>query len=127
MSAQNGHFERPPLPVASHRLDLWEPGTFVGATVVCLGGPDHECRWWCDEDTGCEQCGPGGEHRWAPVAYCRIAEWINSCGIDDTHDDNEPLPWDEDGEGQPGIRSGLIETEWTGDDYVWRYPAKVTA
>lgn len=113
----------PPLPVAQHRLDLYEEGTLTGATVVCLGDAGAECRWWCSEPgADCETCGPAGDHAWGPVPYCRIAEWINAVGVEDTCADEDRLRFDVDGDSQPGIRSGLIETEWTGDDYVWTYP-----
>ena len=127
---------------AQHRLDLSDPGTFVGARVVCLGTDADECHQWCAE--GCEEeCSgwpwipPGTEvvamapptgHRSELYAQdrpgdCRITDWINNCGHEDTYaGDEELLRWDEDGELQDGIVSGLIEVEWTGDDYVWSYP-----
>lgn len=122
----------PPLPEAQHRLDLYEPGSLTGAAVVCLGGPGNECRWWCAEPgADCEQCSPG-EHAWTPTSSCRIADWINNCGVEDTYaGDDAVLRWqdwgDEEKETQPGIHSGLIETEWTGDDYVWSYPEEQPA
>lgn len=113
---------RPPLGVAQHRLELHTEGTFCGGIVVCLGGSDNECQWWCTGD--CEQCAPG-DHPWQPIAYCRVSEWINARGLDDTYVGDPARPrWDEEHDNQPGIRSGTIETEWTGDDYVWRYPAE---
>jgi hypothetical protein len=118
---------RPPLPEAQHRLDLFEEGTLSGAAVVCLGGPGNECRWWCaDPARNCETCSPD-THPWEPIGSCRIADWINACGVDDCHADADDFPFDEEGDSQPGIRSGLIETEWTGDDYIWRYPEPATA
>jgi hypothetical protein len=123
-----------------HRLDLDEPGTFIGARVVCLGTDDDICRQWCAE--GCEEgCYGGGiipspdpgliaqaplaGHRWESIGSCRIADWINACGVEDSHVDEGAFPWDEDGNSQPGIRSGFIEEEWTGDDYVWSYAEDV--
>lgn len=111
---------------------------------VCSGGPDDECHQWCAE--GCEEQCYGGDliltgakhpinlwrpvdaHRWAPMppdgTRCRIAEWLGACGWQDTGwvddekvGDREVTPAD--------LRPGrhLIEDEWTGDDYIWRYPA----
>jgi hypothetical protein len=132
---------------AQHRLDLWKPGTFEGARVVCLGDADDICRQWCAD--GCEEecfetiipppdpgliaMAPVAGHRWGPYdGGCRVADWINNCGVEDTYaDDMDPVlfAWDDDGETQPNIRGGLIEEEWTGDDYIWSYaePAPVVA
>ena len=120
-----------------HRLDLAEPGTLRGATVVCLAPETAICRQWCTE------CSPDAEgcthepilagapinlwrdadaHRWGPYeGGCREADWINNCGVEDTHVDEGAFPWDDATDSQPGIVSGYIAIDWTGDDYVWSY------
>lgn len=126
---------------AEHRIELYEEGTLTGARVVCLGADDDECHQWCGE--GCEEeCtgypwlppdtplvaqAPVVGHRAQLYNGCRIADWINGCGIEDTHVDDGAFPWDDDTDTQPDIRSGLIEVEWTGHDYVWNYPDEVPA
>lgn len=128
---------------AQHRLDLYEEGSLSGATVVCLGTDADDCHQWCGE--GCEEeCAgwpwipPGTElvaqapvvgHRAEVYPGCREADWINACGIEDTAADEDILRFDADGDGdtQPGIRSGLIEIEWTGDDYIWSYVEPVVS
>jgi hypothetical protein len=120
-----------------HRLDLASPGTFAGARVVCLGGPDDLCRQWCAE--GCEEeCyrfplpadvelvaqAPVEGHRWAPLdpPYCREAEWLNSTDpLQESAEDPDAFPFDEDGVAQLGVRSGFIDLVWDGGDYVWSY------
>lgn len=129
---------------AQHRLDLDQPGTFAFARVVCLGGPDDICQQWCAE--GCEEecygedvvyppvelivMAPVAGHRWEPMdpPSCRVADWINNCGIADTYAGDEAvLAWDDETDSQPKIRSGLIAEEWTGDDYVWDYAEEAPA
>jgi hypothetical protein len=124
-----------------HRIDLAEPGTFDGARAVCLGTDDDRCRQWCAE--GCEEACSGRRiipppapeliaqapvegHRWEPIGSCRVAEWIDAAGLEDTCADDDALAWDKAMETQPGIRSGFIEEEWTGDDYVWSYADQAT-
>lgn len=122
-----------------HRVDLFEEGTLAGARAVCLAPDTAACRQWCAE--GCEEyCSadeillsgvdvelvaqaPLAGHRWAPIGSCREADWINACGVEDCCADDEALRFDVDGDGvlRPAVRSGYIETEWTGDDYVWSY------
>lgn len=123
---------------AAHRLDLFEAGTLTGARVVCLGTDADICRQWCAE--GCEE-GCYGEpilwpwpedlpvaqapldgHRWKPYEDgCRIAEWLNAGDLSDTCADEDRLRFCADGCCQPGIRSGLIDVSWDGDDYLWEW------
>jgi hypothetical protein len=122
---------------AQHRLDLAEPGTFMGARVICLGGPADMCQQWCAE--GCEeQCyetpilsgaqielvaqAPIDGHRWEPTGSCGIADWLDAGDLAETYTgDDDIWQWDDDGETQPGIRSGLIDVSWDGEDYLWDY------
>lgn len=122
MTALEDYLKRPLLGVAKHRLDLYEEGSFSGARVVCLGASYSECQWWCaDRDRDCQECSPD-DHPWEYIGSCRIADWINGAGLDETYaGDPKRLVFDEEGEKQPGIVSGLIQTAWTGSDYVWRF------
>lgn len=119
---------------ALHRLDLFEAGSFSGAVVVCLAPDTDLCRQWCAE--GCEegcwhtpitaadelvaQATVDG-HRWEPIGSCRMADWINAVGVEELLADPDGFPFDEDGDRQIGVRSGLIDIEWNDDDYVWSY------
>jgi hypothetical protein len=114
---------------------------------VCTGSPEEVCRQWCAE--GCEEAcygepirlwphdeelvaqAPPAGHRWEPYSKdgtsCRIVDWLDAVGWEETG-------WVDDGNGDREVtvvdlRPGRhrIEEEWTGDDYIWRYPAEVTA
>jgi hypothetical protein len=101
--------------------DLWV------VRIVCHAAEDAICRCWCAE--GCEETcygsriyvaaeppelvaqAPTEGHRWAPIGSCRIVDWLEACGAEDSHDEEEPL--------RPGTHP--IEADWDGDMYVWRY------
>lgn len=99
------------------------------ATVVrftCSAPAGSLCRSWCVECE--EECSatpilreveqvaqaPLDGHRYEPVPYCRVVEWLGAGDAGDReelHADDEPL--------RPGARP--IEEEWDGDGYLWRY------
>lgn len=97
---------------------------YASVRFVCTGGPEDRCRQWCAD--GCEEsCSAWreGGHRWADTGSCREMDWLDAVGWQDSGWVDEP-----DGEREVAatdLRPGrhLIETEWTGDDYIWRYPA----
>lgn len=125
-------------------VELYEDGDGAFVRFVCTGTDNNECHQWCAQ--GCEeQClGEGiilaGDHpvdlwrsprahRWAPhpragESICRVMEWLGAVGWQDSG-------WVDDdkvGEREVTVRDlrdgrHLIETEWTSDDYIWRYPA----
>lgn len=124
------------MPTHLHHLTLALPGTFAGATVTCLADDTALCRRWCIE--GCEEaCGhtplpvdaelvamaPLDGHRWGPTGSCSAADWINACGVEDSHVDGDGFPFDDDGGDQVGVRSGPVDVSWNGDDYVWAHAA----
>lgn len=111
---------------------------------VCTGGAEDICRQWC---VSCEESctgtpvltpaeveligqAPTDQHQWAPYTVsgstsCRIVDWLEAVGWQDSGWVDEP---DNGGEREvtaADLRSGrhLIEEEWTGEDYIWRYPA----
>jgi hypothetical protein len=110
-------------------VDLTDPD-WPTVTFVCTGGPDDHCRQWCAE--GCEEyClsfykdPDEGGHRWADTGSCREMDWLDAVGWQDSGWVDEP---DKGGEREvttADLRPGChrIVTEWTGDDYIWRYPA----
>lgn len=134
------------MPEHFAEVELYEDGGGAFVRFVCAGDDTNVCRQWCAE--GCEeQClasdiipwpasqgAPtpvdGEAHRWQPhfragESTCRIVDWLDAVGWQDSGwvDD------DEVGEREvttADLRAGrhLIETEWTGDDYIWRYPAE---
>ncbi len=121
---------------------------YASVRFVCTGGDEDGCRQWCAD--GCEESclardivlwpdrvpvdrAPDDLHQWAPTpkigeSSCREMDWLDACGWQDSGwvDDEE-----EGGEREmeaTDLRPGRhrIEVEWTGDDYIWRYPAEVT-
>lgn len=108
-------------------VDLTDPD-WPTVTFVCTGGPVDHCRQWCAE--GCEEyCLDFRSHRWADTGSCREMGWLNAIGWQDSGWIDEP---DKGGEREittadlhPGRHR--IETEWTGDDYIWRYAAAAEA
>ena len=109
--------------------DLTDPD-WPTVRFVCTGGPEDVCRQWCAD--GCEEsCLDYRNHRWADTGSCREMDWLDAVGWEETGwripEDDEQL--DEVEMTADRLRPGrhLIETEWTGDDYIWRYPAEVPA
>lgn len=125
-------------------VELDDTGDPLVVRFVCTGGPDDRCRQWCAE--GCEEyCldpprstpadplyfPPGTVivtgHRWANTGSCREVDWVDAVGWRDSGWVNEP---DEGGEREmmtTDLRPGrhLIELDWDGDDYIWRYATPV--
>lgn len=124
-------------------VDLTDPD-WPTVRFVCTGDDADVCRQWCAE--GCEEkClgddivlwpeltageeAPDGIHRWEPTpaiggSSCREMDWLGAVGWEDsgwTEDDDQITA----AQLRPGRHR--IETEWTGDDYIWRYPAEVPA
>lgn len=119
---------------------------YASVRFVCTGGPEDECHQWCAE--GCEETCLGGAiilsgaelelvaqapalgHRWEPMppdgSSCRIVDWLDAVGWQDTGWVEEPDAGGEREVTHADLRPGLhrIEEEWTGDDYIWRYPAE---
>lgn len=122
--------------------ELDDDGTPIYVRFTCTGGPADICHQWCvscEESctgtpvlwpTATEQVAqaPSGEHQWKPMppdgSSCRITDWLDAIGWEDSG-------WTEDDDQITAeqLRPGrhLIEEEWTGDDYIWRYPTEVTA
>lgn len=129
MSAQSGHFvevtvEDEGTPDAFHTVQRF----------TCTAPAGSLCRAWCTEPDCEEAChgtphlgeveliaqAPTGLHRWEPVDYCRIVEWLGAGDAydrEELHAEDEPL--------RPGVHP--IAEEWDGDTYLWRYaePAEV--
>lgn len=132
---------------AQHYIDveLDDDGDALSTHFICTGGPDDTCRQWCaegceeycsmvhvcddDPETGCPEPCPrdGDEHRWEDTGSCREMDWLGAVGWQDSGWVDEPDAGGEREVTSTDLRSGrhLIETEWTGDDYIWRYPAQV--
>lgn len=135
-------------------VELYEDGGGAFVRFVCTGTDEDLCRQWCAE--GCEEScngglpirwtanGPGVElvaqapvdgHRWEPTprigeSSCREMDWLDAVGWQDTGWVDDPDPGV--GEREVAVRDlrdgrHRIEIEWTGDDYVWRYPAAVVS
>ena len=88
----------------------------------CSGDDTSECHQWCAE--GCEeQCLGYGTHRWTAEAYrpggCRIVDWLDATGAEDSYTGDDYAPHGQPQPFRPGRHQ--IETEWTGDEYVWSY------
>jgi hypothetical protein len=124
-------------------VDLTDPD-WPTVRFVCTGGDTDLCHQWCAE--GCEEqclarrairwspeaiCQPTADaHRWEPSprvgeSSCRIVDWLDAIGWQESGWVDEP---DDGGEREvtaADLRPGqhLIAEEWTGDDYIWRYPA----
>lgn len=99
------------------------------ARFVCTEPEGSLCRAWCVECE--EQCvarsvyvaaepldpiaqAPVEGHRFAPIASCRIVDWLGAGGsgdMEELHAEDEPL--------RPGLHP--IEEEWDGDTYLWSY------
>lgn len=116
-------------------VELDDDGGALSVLFMCTGGPDDVCHQWCAQ--GCEESCTAppkrrpadplnfvegtyitAGHRWADTGSCRIVDWFDAVGWRDTgwtQDDNEISA--------EQLRPGrhLIEEEWTGDDYIWRY------
>lgn len=134
---------------AQHFVDveLDEDGDVFLVTFVCAGTAGDICHQWCAE--GCEEyCSstpiltgaeveivaqaPLDGHRWEPMpldgSYCRVVDWLDASGWNETGWNEEDTEISAD-QLRPGRH--LIEEEWTGDDYIWRYagllPVEVTA
>lgn len=106
------------------------PDGYGSVRFLCTGGPKNTCRQWCAE--GCEESCSGwnrdpeeGGHRWADTGSCREMDWLDAVGWRDSGWVDEPDAGGEREVTEQDLRPGLhpIETEWTGDDYIWRYPA----
>lgn len=122
--------------MAKHRIELAEPGTLIGARVVCDGEAGDVCQQWCAE--GCEeQCyetpilgpdwpelcamAPYEGHRWEPIGSCRVTDWLNAGDLGEACLDEDVLQFDDAGEAQPALRSGVLSVSWDGDSYLWEY------
>lgn len=121
-------------------VELDEDNYPSSVRFVCTGTADDICHRWCAEgceesctdshycETACEEpCGREGQpHRWEPISdgtSCRIVDWLDAVGWQDSgwHDDPELGDVEITAEQlRPGRHR--IEEEWTGDDYIWRYP-----
>jgi hypothetical protein len=128
-------------------VEKYDDGGGAFVRFVCTGTDEDICHQWCAQD--CEETclardvvlwpakvEPGGVpddiHQWAPSprvggSSCREMDWLDAVGWQDTGWVDEP---DKGGDREvtvEDLRPGrhLIEMEWTGDDYIWRYPVAV--
>lgn len=109
----------------THRVEveLDDDGAPLFVRFTCDAPDGSLCRSWCtvceEECSGTPILGPVeliaqatiDGHPYEPVPYCRIVEWLDAAGWDETHDEDEPL--------RPGAEP--IEDEWDGDSYLWHY------
>lgn len=105
-----------------------EDETLRVGSFTCDAPEGSLCRSWCAE--GCDEVcygtpilggevevvaqAPLAGHRWEPVPYCGVVEWLNGS---DAYDREEAHGVDESL--RPGVHP--IEYEWDGDTYLWHY------